>query len=217
LIVPQDRADMAVLRAIERDVLDPDVVEAALVLSLDELTQSDTRSAAHRDVLRDKMGRLETELVRYAEAIADAGPLDTIVNAIKVREQRCEAIRRELHALPPSKPGDKDVSEIRSTLACYLADWTAMARAGIVDARRLLRSVLVDRIVFRPVPRPPHLPPVKGPGRRARMVYEFTGEASVSKLFANLISVSSVVAPTGFEPVFQSGTRIPSGQATITM
>jgi hypothetical protein len=29
------------------------------------------------------------------------------------------------------------------------------------------------------------------------MVYEFVGEASLSNVFANFISVSSVVAPTG--------------------
>jgi hypothetical protein len=33
--VPQERADLAVLRAVERDVLDPQVVEAALVLALE--------------------------------------------------------------------------------------------------------------------------------------------------------------------------------------
>jgi hypothetical protein len=62
-----------------------------------------------------------------------------------------------------------------------------MARAGVAESRRLLREVLVDRIVFRPVPRPPELPPAKGPARRARLVYEFTGEASLSKLFRDLI------------------------------
>ena len=94
---------------------------------------------------------------------------------------------------------------IRATLGEYLNDWTTMARAGVAEARRLLREVLVDRIVFRPVPRPPDLPPVKGPGRRARLVYEFTGEASLSKVFADLIYVSPMVAPTGFEPVFETG------------
>ena len=39
LTVPQDRADLAVLRAIERDVLDPDVVDAALALALEQLTR----------------------------------------------------------------------------------------------------------------------------------------------------------------------------------
>jgi hypothetical protein len=31
LTVPQERADLAVLRAVERDVLDPQMVEASLV------------------------------------------------------------------------------------------------------------------------------------------------------------------------------------------
>ena len=65
------------------------------------------------------------------------------------------------------------------------------------EARRLLREVLLDRIVFRPVPRPAHLPPPKGPGRKARLVYQFEGEATLPKVLANLIHVSSVVAPTG--------------------
>jgi len=38
LTVPQERADLAALRAIERDVLDPDVVETGLALALQELT-----------------------------------------------------------------------------------------------------------------------------------------------------------------------------------
>jgi len=192
-----------VLRAIERDVLDPEVVEAALALALQQLTQSDMGTAARRDELKAELIRIEAELARYAEAIADAGPLDTILRAIKVREQRRDTIRAELKMLAPQKPREVDVGRIRATLSEYLNDWTAMARAGAVEARRLLREVLVDRIVFRPVPRPPDMPPVKGPGRRARLVYEFVGEASLSKLFADLIYVSSVVAPTGFEPVFQ--------------
>ena len=77
-----------------------------------------------------------------------------------------------------------------------------MTERGVVEARRLLRDVLVDRIVFRPVPRPHDWPPVKGPGRRAKLVYELAAEASLSKLFAGSISVSLMVAPTGFEPVF---------------
>ena len=40
LTVPQERADLAVLRAIERDVLDPDVVETGLALALQERTQA---------------------------------------------------------------------------------------------------------------------------------------------------------------------------------
>jgi len=60
-----------------------------------------------------------------------------------------------------------------------------------------VRTVLVNRLVFTPVPRPAQLSPPKGPGRKPRFVYELRGEGSLSKLFAGLVSASSVVAPTG--------------------
>ena len=129
--------------------------------------------------------------------------MDTVLQAIRAREQRRDVIRTELKALVSQRPSHIDATRIRMTLRGYLEDWTAMARQGVAEARRLLRAVLVDRLVFRPVPRPLNLPPVKGPGRRARLVYEFVGEASLSNVFKDLIYVSSVVAPTGFEPVFQ--------------
>ena len=71
----------------------------------------------------------------------------------------------------------------------YLGNWRAMARRGIVEARDLTR--------------PAELPARKGPGRKPRFIYELKGEATLSGLIAGLISASSVVAPTGFEPVFQ--------------
>ena len=197
LTVPQARAELAVLRAIERDVLDPQVVDAALAFALEQLTRSDTASGTPREELRTELARIDAELARYAEAIADAGPLDAILQAIKAREDRRETIRQELKVFALRRPGEPDAREIRATLTAYLADWTAMARRSVGDARRLLREVLVDRIVFRPVPRPPEWPPVKGPGRRAKLVYELVGEASLSNLFRDLISVSLLVAPTG--------------------
>ena len=44
LTVPQDRADLTVLRAIERDVLDPEIVEAALFVSLQQLAHRTRRA-----------------------------------------------------------------------------------------------------------------------------------------------------------------------------
>lgn len=66
-----------------------------------------------------------------------------------------------------------------------------MMHAGVAEARRVLREVLVDRLLFRPVPRPPDMPPPKGPGRKPKLVYELAGEATLSKVFADLIPVSS--------------------------
>jgi len=88
-----------------------------------------------------------------------------------------------------------------------------MAREGVAEARRLLRTVLVGRFIFTPATPPPELPPRKGPGRKPRFMYELKGEASLSGLVAGLISASSVVAPTGFEPVFpHRRTLLPANQ-----
>jgi len=77
---------------------------------------------AHRDGLRAELTHIEAELVRYAEAIADAGPLETILQAIKVRERRRDSIRAELKALVPQKSRELDAGGIRATLGAYLGN-----------------------------------------------------------------------------------------------
>src|SRR5262245_14866535 len=201
---PSLSADNVVLHAITRDVLDSEVVGEALDLALRDLEQPATALSPRTDTLKNELARLDVELSRYAEAIADAGPLATILQAVKAREQRRDAIRSELKTLAtPRRAGTRATSEIRAELVEYLDNWRDMARQGLAEARRLLRAVLVGRFVFTPVTPPPELPPRKGPGRKPRFIYELKGEATLSGLIAGLISASSVVAPTGFEPVFQ--------------
>jgi hypothetical protein len=198
LVVDMHLADDVVLQAVTRDVLDPEVVDEALDLALRDLEQPVTAGAARTDTLKHELARLEAELSRYAEAIADAGPLATILQAVKVREQRRDAIRSELKTLAtPRRAATRDTCEIRADLVEYLENWRGMARQGVAEARGLLRAVLVGRFVFTPVTPPPELPPRKGPGRKPRFIYELKGEASLSGLIAGLISASSVVAPTG--------------------
>ena len=72
----------------------------------------------------------------------------------------------ELKAVATQRPAEPDdPSRIHSTLLGYLEDWRAMARQGIAEARTVLRAVLVDRLVFTPVTRPPELPPRKLSGQ----------------------------------------------------
>lgn len=93
VIVDMRLADDAVLRAITRDVLDPEVVAEALDRALEATQETETATAARVDGLRTELGRVEAELVRYAEAIADADALATILDAIKGREQRRDGLR----------------------------------------------------------------------------------------------------------------------------
>src|SRR5437763_2760327 len=56
---------------------------------------------------------------------------------------------------------------------------------------------------------------MSGTGRKPRFVYEFRGDASLST-FRWLIRASSVVAPTGFEPVFESRSRFRQVSYAVT-
>ena len=186
LVVDMHVADDVVLQAITRDVLDPEVVDEALDIALRDLEQPAAAGAASTDTLKNELARLEAELSRYAEAIADAGPLATILQAVKAREQRRDTIRSELKMLAtPRRAGTRDTCEIRAELVEYLENWRAMARQGVAEARGLLRAVLVGRFIFTPVTPPPDLPPRKGPGRKPRFIYELKGEASLSEIWGH--------------------------------
>jgi len=170
VLVDMHLADETVLQAVGRDVLDPEVVNEALELALRELQQQATPDEAQIGRLKNELVRVEGELSRYAEAIADVGPLAAILEAIKVREQRRDAIRTELRTVAPPRAVSRADAEIRSELMGYLENWRAMARQSVAEARRLLRAVLVGRFVFTPVTPPPDLLPRKGPGRKPRFI-----------------------------------------------
>jgi len=152
LVVDMHLADDTVLQAVSRDVLDPEVVREALDLALRDLEQPATAIAARVDTLKNELARLEVELNRYAEAVADAGPLETLLQAVKVREQRRDTTRSELKTLTTQRRVEsRDTSDVRATLVKYLDTWRAMAHQGVAEARGLLRAVLVGRFVFTPV------------------------------------------------------------------
>ena len=92
---------------------------------------------------------------------------------------------------------------VRARLREFLGEWELVTHRDVSQARRLLREVLVGRLLFTPMERPPDLPKRKGPGRRARFVCEVSGEVSLVGILTERIWGGSLVAPTGFEPVFQ--------------
>ena len=154
--------------------------------------------------------RMQESVKRYAEGVRGVGgrPVQIRVG-MNSGQMVVGSIRSDLHtdytavAETTHLGARMEQLALPGTPGTYLEDWTAMARAGVTEARRLLRKVSVERIVFRPTPRASDLPREQRLGRQAKMIYERTGEASLSKLFRNLIHVNCLVAPTGFEPVFQ--------------
>jgi site-specific DNA recombinase len=64
VVVDMHLADEVVLHAVDRDVLDPEVVREALDLALRDLEQPATAVAGRTDTLKNELARLESELSR---------------------------------------------------------------------------------------------------------------------------------------------------------
>ena len=62
-------ADEAILQAVERLVLNPDVVERALAEAVAQLLKRDEESDDRRDQVVTELRQVETELARFAEAV----------------------------------------------------------------------------------------------------------------------------------------------------
>jgi hypothetical protein len=178
-------ADRAVLDAFERDILRPDVVEAAVTRAMNRLLPSATAAKAASMRLQAELQGLEAELSRLTAAIAGGGQLGTLVQAIQERGQRRIAIRAELDGL--NRPA-LDPARLRADLRARLDDWRGLLTRHIPQARQIIRKLLTSAILFTPTS--------KGRPRR----YEFRLEASLAKL----IGTNTVASPRGHEKGRQS-------------
>ncbi len=69
-----------------------------------------------------------------------------------------------------------------------LGRYTDLLKRAVPQAREALKQLLVDRVTFTPVK-----------VQRGKQTHAFRGELSYGAVLRNIC----VVAPTGFEPVFQ--------------
>ncbi len=84
-----------------------------------------------------------------------------------------------------------DVKRIEQDLYARLSDWRELLRRHVFEARQMLRKVIVGRLTFTPR---------EDAGARW---YEFAGQGTLRNVISGLALPKGLVAPTGFEPVFQ--------------
>ena len=192
LEAPMEATDHAVLASIERDLLRPEIVERAIEFAIDEL-RPDSDDSRRADILAE-IHRLDSELARLTAAIASGGDLPALLAAVKERQDRRERRERwermliELDAM--SRIGRSELSCLEREIRHRLADWRAMLRREVPEARELLRNLIVGRIAFTPRPE--------------TRVYEFSGRGSFGRVLAGTTSPVSVVTPAGFEPAIST-------------
>src|SRR6267143_4228248 len=184
LEAPMEATDHAVLASIERDLLRREVVERAIEFAIEELRPGGDPAGRRRDEVLREMRRLDVELSRLTAAVASGGDLPALLAALKERQaqrQRCERALIELDAT--ARIGRHEIPRLEREIRHRLADWRAMLRREVPEARGILRNLVVGRIVFKPRP-------------EAR-VYEFSGRGSFGRLLAGTTSPVSVVTPAG--------------------
>src|SRR4029079_18170111 len=96
LHVPMELTNAAVLSSIEDTVLQPHIVEGAIRKALDRLATPTELAAARRDTLHRDIERARNELARLVAAVAEGGDIKALTTAIREREQRQDALEREL-------------------------------------------------------------------------------------------------------------------------
>jgi site-specific DNA recombinase len=185
LTMPMVEANRAVLDALRRDVLAPEVVERALAKTLRLATASPETSRADREAIEGELRPLEAELGRLADLVARGEAFPSIASAIQERERRRAALRSRLAHLDglAAMARRLDPETLLADLRGRLTAWQALLEQEPVIARQILRKLLVGRIVFMPRPDAP------------TPHYEFTGEVAYGRLFSGLVLVKEMVPP----------------------
>jgi len=118
-------ADESVLTALERYLLDPDVLEEGMARALAANAAGEPNVDARRTELRRALDQVRGELDRLTAAVLAGGEAATLVQAMKEREQRRDTLQRELAALEQPRRGPADAPALRAQLVERLASGIA--------------------------------------------------------------------------------------------
>ncbi len=181
-------ADQAVLTAIERDLLNEDLVREGMELALVQAEHLGEDLATRRAVIRKALAQTSEELERLTGAVLAGGEVATLVQAMRDRERRRVELERELEEVSHIRPARIDAGRVRLALREKLTEWRALLHKHAPVSRQMLRKLITDRIVFTP--------------DRAARRYTFLAPGSLVKFFSGLVCPQGMASPTGFEPVF---------------
>lgn len=127
------------------------------------------------------MRRLDQELRRYAETIAIAWPLPSLIEALQAREQRRATLVADLgerDALDQTAAVVDDVA-VTAELRALCAEWRALLAEDPPVAQRIVRHMLTGRLTVARTP------------ERIRL----TGMATFGPLMARIVLRGEMVPP----------------------
>ena len=189
LVVQMERTDAAVLSAMVGQVLRPAVVDAVVEGVLEALRPANHEREAKR--LRTDLRAVEAELERLAAAVAQGGPLTTLLRGIQERQTGREEMMQRLARLEAAQ-APIDSGAIERKIRAKLAEWQILLTGDIASARQFMREALTAPLAFEP------------DGKQ----YKFSGEVAVGRAISGVAGLSHFVAsPGGLHTYGSSRTR----------
>lgn len=147
---PMRETDAAVLRAVGETLLAPDVVERAVALAIEELSQD--RATAERPALEAHLAEEEAAVRRLTSAIAlGGGELAPLVDALRQAERRRQECAAGLEALR-QRSRVPLAADLRRRLRGYLGEWEGVLLADVPRAQQALRRLVDGRLAMAPQP-----------------------------------------------------------------
>jgi site-specific DNA recombinase len=180
-------ADDAILSVLERELLDPEILQEAAARAAARVAAPAEDVEARRHTLEAALAHTEAALARLTQAIADGGPMSTLVQAIRDQERRHQTLRAELADMVRPRVVPLNLSELKAKVLEKSQEWRALLRKHAPIARQMVRKLVEGRIVFTPD---------REAGR-----YRFTVPGTMGNFFSGLVPLA-MASPTGFEPVF---------------
>lgn len=169
--------------ALGGDVLRPAVIMAVVDGVLEGLTTDERPNVARKH--QRELASVSQEIDRLTEAIAVGGPMSSLLEALRARQDRRTELLAELAAARDWQPVRLDRKAIESTVTKRLTDWRGLLTEHVADGRELLRRTLTGPLRFTP----------------DGSAYRFEGEAAIGRLLEGVIPVATKMAsPEGFEP-----------------
>src|SRR5262249_43598284 len=193
--IRQELLDDAVIAAINR-VLDDRVVELAVDKELARLRSGREDQLDRRTQVTRELSLIEAREQRLVEAIKGGDAVEPLVAALKDEEERKRTLARELETLGTvEKVAALDANQIKRDLQARVADVRGLLARRKPRARQMLRKLLTTI----------EMTPAVENGQRG---YRLKADGSFERLFSGTVLDAlprTVVAPTGFEPVFSHG------------
>jgi hypothetical protein len=181
-------ADAAVMTAVEKTLLHPEVVERAIAHAERAIARG--QSAGEREALQADLAEVKKAMRRLSSAIAKGGELEALVTALQTQERQRAELEARLAELADPQPA-MDLAAVRQQLKGYLRDWQGMLRGQLGQAQQVLRRLVVGRLVFTP---------------QEGGFYKFSGTGTVEPLLVGV--VRKLASPARLAPTHPNPYRV---------